>query len=261
MAAPYPQDYPYADEESYFDQGDDGSYSYYEEETQRGRGPHNQSYHYQPNDEFSRRGPGMRGPHGGPTRGTSMLMGPAPPERRIRHQGPEWGGRTMQRFPSGVPPGIYEDLPPPPQDMVAMMDPFEGGYQQHLFDRAAPLTQQQSLYLAQMQELDRCRQRKALMPRKPTEDEAVFVAMLCSEQDELYGTNMLEDITPDDRIYIDSLIARGVPENEALRLSFERKPHPYKIKNKVRAGPEPTPELKRILEINRYLTYLYFRPD
>lgn len=135
----------------------------------------------------------------------------------------------MVRHGSGIPPhmGYEPDYPLPPE----MFDPDPYG------PMMPPATQQQSLYLAQMQELERCHKRKAFLPKKPSEDEAVFVAMLCSEQDALYGTNMLEDITPDDRIYIDSLIARGVPENEALRLSFERKPHPYKVKNKPQ-GPD-----------------------
>jgi hypothetical protein len=36
---------------------------------------------------------------------------------------------------------------------------------------------------------------------------------------------MLENITPMDQEYITSLMQRGVPEHEALRMAFDRKPH------------------------------------
>ncbi len=57
------------------------------------------------------------------------------------------------------------------------------------------------------------------------EDSSLLIATLVSEQDAMYGTNMLENITPADLEYIQSLMSRGMPEHEAYRMAFERKPH------------------------------------
>lgn len=64
-------------------------------------------------------------------------------------------------------------------------------------------------------------------------DNSLLIATLVSEQDALYGTNMLENITPADDEYIRSLRARGVPEHEALRMAFDRKPHPPRPRKPV----------------------------
>ena len=57
------------------------------------------------------------------------------------------------------------------------------------------------------------------------EDSSLLIATLVSEQDAMYGTNMLENITPADLEFIQSLMSRGMPEHEAYRMAFERKPH------------------------------------
>lgn len=56
-------------------------------------------------------------------------------------------------------------------------------------------------------------------------DSSLLIATLVSEQDSMYGTNMLENLTPADMDYIQSLMARGTPEHEAYRMAFDRKPH------------------------------------
>jgi len=54
------------------------------------------------------------------------------------------------------------------------------------------------------------------------ENEFLFAATL-SEQDNLYGTNMTENLTIDDDRYIRHLISTGFTEFDALKANFDRK--------------------------------------
>jgi len=56
-------------------------------------------------------------------------------------------------------------------------------------------------------------------------DSSLLIATLVSEQDSMYGTNMLENLSPADMDFIQGLMARGTPEHEAYRMAFDRKPH------------------------------------
>jgi hypothetical protein len=107
----------------------------------------------------------------------------------------------------GSPPAVY--IQPPPVYPTAAI----GGYRDH------------TTLSEQITELERYQRSRPHNYDNNPADNSLLIATLVSEQDALYGTNMLENITPMDQEYITSLMQRGVPEHEALRMAFDRKPH------------------------------------
>lgn len=122
-------------------------------------------------------------------------------------------------MPPNQPYGMPQQMALPPQHMIIQSAPAPYG-------GASPFLDNRSLLAEQIEELEKYQRSR---PRcSDHEDNSLLIATLVSEQDALYGTNMLENITPQDQEYITSLRQRGVPEHEALRMAFDRKPHAIK---------------------------------
>jgi hypothetical protein len=184
------------------------------------------NYHYQPHQSMYNMPPGGVPPPAGYPR-----PGPMPP--RMYAGGPGFvpggpgfvpgGGYMMPPQPYGAPPQMV--LPPQPMFAPpAPMYPTTAAYR----DRTGLSEQIEALEQYQ-------RSRPASYGSGSSADNALLIATLVSEQDALYGTNMLENITPMDQEYIQSLMQRGVPEHEALRMAFDRKPHPPRAPKPVRS--------------------------
>lgn len=118
--------------------------------------------------------------------------------------------------PYGMPQPI--SLPPPPVIIQSGPAPYRN---------PSPYRDNRSMLAEQIEELEKY-QRGRPRGNANSADNSLLMATLVSEQDALYGTNMLENITPMDQEYITSLMQRGVPEHEALRMAFDRKPHAIK---------------------------------
>jgi hypothetical protein len=138
-------------------------------------------------------------------------------------------GAPMMGSPYAVPAQPYGYIPPVP----AMAAPvyvqqqgaggYGGGYRESgnmLNDQITAMNQYQSSRPSQYS--------------SSGQDSSLLIATLVSEQDAMYGTNMLENISPLDLEYIQSLMQRGVPEHEAYRMAFDRKPHAVRPPKPVR---------------------------
>lgn len=153
-------------------------------------------------------------------------------------------GAPMMGSPYAVPAQPYGYIPPVP----AMAAPvyvqqqgagaYGGGYRDSgnmLNDQITAMNQYQSSRPSQY---------------SSSQDSSLLIATLVSEQDAMYGTNMLENISPLDLEYIQSLMQRGVPEHEAYRMAFDRKPH---------AVRPPKPVTSVIISFPIILIHLFYR--
>jgi hypothetical protein len=151
-------------------------------------------------------------------------------------KGPHRGSRPPQSFyvDPGMPLQPQYVMPPQPQPYPYMMP------QQvpQVIYQTAPAVDNRSLLMSQIEEMERFEgNRTRRSGNRYNENEiALQIATMVSEQDAMYGTNMLENITPADRVYIQSLMAGGMPEHEAMRQSFNRKPRPVVPPKPVGAG-------------------------
>ena len=104
----------------------------------------------------------------------------------------------------------YYNLPPPPSVTYRSSSPYH-----HSGLLPQPLPQSQhfvDIPRTQIQYHNQLRE----------ENEFLFASTL-SEQDNLYGTNMTENLTIDDDRYIRHLLSTGFSEFDALKANFERK--------------------------------------
>ncbi|KAJ1439731.1 hypothetical protein B484DRAFT_168551 [Ochromonadaceae sp. CCMP2298] len=216
-----------------------------------------QSFYGDPNGGMAP-GPPQRGPMGP---GPPMGMGGGP--RGPGPQGPPPGYGYGPPPPYGAPPQYgngpprYGNGPPyghqygngPPYGPPGYGGPMQGGPmgprnmgQQPIVYRV-PARQQprsaDSLMLEQIEEMERIERNRGWSNSRGNPsysgggggggggraDDALEVAMLVSQQDAQFGTNMLEEVTSQDRDFVRSLTDQGVREHEALKICFDRK-HP-----------------------------------
>ena len=144
----------------------------------------------------------------------SFMMMPPPPGPMMRPV-PSFYSDPGSQYPVG-PMGQPYGMPPPAYYPPL---PAAGGF------AGSTSYRDRTSLTDQIEELERYERTRLPQYSSSTGDNSLLIATLVSEQDALYGTNMLENITAMDQEYIQGLMARGVPEHEALRMAFDRKPH------------------------------------
>eukprot|EP00428_Durinskia_dybowskii_P074283 CAMPEP_0170397146 /NCGR_PEP_ID=MMETSP0117_2-20130122/22716_1 /TAXON_ID=400756 /ORGANISM="Durinskia baltica, Strain CSIRO CS-38" /LENGTH=778 /DNA_ID=CAMNT_0010653623 /DNA_START=39 /DNA_END=2375 /DNA_ORIENTATION=- len=153
----------------------------------------------------------------------SFMMGPPPPGPMLRPTPSFYMDPGMQpQYGMPQPYGMQ-------QSQIIMPPPLVPAYV------STPSYPERTSLTDQIEEFQRY-QRNRPAGSSNAADNSLLIATMVSEQDAMYGTNMLENITPMDDEYIQTLMQRGVPEHEALRMAFDRKPHvpkPPKVSRNV----------------------------